>query len=325
VGVSRHGAEEEASEASARRLWGFCVFGASGACGGGAAKMAEETKARKARQTHTFWCASLSERDAWLACLSQSIERAVGMPPLPFLPHTGWEASGRDLVEELVDLAMATCTNATKAGAAACSAGSWDRKAFADLVEACAALACDLAKDPAHARVPGHGCVGASVHRGVQRGGVTGCDDPGEPLVSKAQQALPRDRRRDQLLLHAEEDTYRLRHEEEDTHGRRDHLRLHEHVKDVAQHEEDTCIVSEAAQALRRDQLRLDAQVQALLFEKQALLAEKEALQQVSFASMIGLVCLYTRPRLPTRSVLALFWVSFDTCADLSALPRKVQ
>jgi hypothetical protein len=287
--------------------------------------MAEETKARKARQTHTFWCASLSERDAWLACLSQSIERAVGMPPLPFPPHTGWEASGRDLVEELVDLAMATCTNATKAGAAACSAGSWDRKAFADLVEACAALACDLAKDPAHARVPGHGGVGASVHRGVQRGGVTGCDDPGEPLVSKAQQALPRDRRRDQLLLHAEEDTYRLRHEEEDTHGRRDHLRLHEHVKDVAQHEEDTCIVSEAAQALRRDQLRLDAQVQALLFEKQALLAEKEALQQVSFASMIGLVCLYTRPRLPTRSVLALFWVSFDTCADLSALPRKVQ
>lgn len=240
VGVSRHGAEEEASAASARRLWGFCVFGASGACGGGAATMEEETRARNSRQTHTFWCASLSERDAWLACLSQSIERAAGIPPVPLPPRTGWEAIGRDLVEELVDLAMVTCTNATKAGAAGSSAGSWYRKGFADLVEAYAALACDLTKDPAHGgRVAGRGGVGASGHRGVQLGGVTGCrggigegHDPAETMEA-------------------------------------------------------------------RDQLRLDAYVKALLVEKQALLAEKEALQQVSFASILGLFCLYNGSRLP--------------------------
>lgn len=271
VGVSHHGAEEEASEAFARRLWGFCVFGANGVCGGGEVKMEAETMARPTRQTHSFWCTSLSEREGWLACLSQSIERAAGMPPVPLLPRTGWEASGRDLVEEMVDLAIATCTNTTKAGAAASGAGSWNRESLADLVQACAALACDLTKDTALARLPGHWFVGASGHRGVQRGGVTGCrgrigegHDLGEHIVSEAQRALPRD----QLLLHEEEDTYR----------RRDQLRLDAHVKDVTQHEEaDTCIASEAPEALRRDQLRPDALVQVL-----------------GLVDLLGLFCLYT-------------------------------
>ena len=138
LGLSHHGAEEDG-----RRLWGFSLFGARGA------RRTEE--AERERETHTFWCASLSERDAWMACFSQSIEHAAGTPHVPPVPLAGRETGVRDVVEELVQIAIATCTSGPAAGAghgrsAPCCACSWNGEGLADLVEACADLARALAE-----------------------------------------------------------------------------------------------------------------------------------------------------------------------------------